>query len=153
MTVDRQSSETVHATCVAVDGHAILLCGRSGSGKSDLALRLIDRGAVLVSDDYTILQRSGDQLIARAPHNIAGKIEVRGLGILEMQAVSESQVWLCIALDEPSERMPEDADTRTMLGISIPFLALNAFEFTAAIKAELALHRLVDAVHNEAQGS
>jgi serine kinase of HPr protein (carbohydrate metabolism regulator) len=60
-------SETVHATCVAIDGRGILIRGRSGAGKSDLALRLIDRGARLVSDDYTILAASGGRLRAAAP--------------------------------------------------------------------------------------
>ena len=49
------SSETIHASCVAIDGRALLIEGASGDGKSDLALRLIDRGATLVSDDYTCL--------------------------------------------------------------------------------------------------
>lgn len=153
MTASAQSSETVHATCVAIDGRAVLLCGRSGSGKSDLALRLIDRGAVLVSDDYTILRRAGGHLIASAPHNIAGKIEVRGLGIVEMQPLPESTVALCLMLDAPVERMPEEDGSQSYLGIHVPSLSLSPFEATAPIKAELALNRLVDAAHNEAQGS
>jgi len=153
MTADTQSSETVHATCIAIGPHAMLLCGRSGSGKSDLALRLIDRGAVLVSDDYTILRRTNDAIIASAPYNIAGKIEVRGLGILESDAAPESRVALCIALDHMVDRMPDEDSSRAFLGMEIPMLTLNAFEPSAPIKAELALRRVVDAAHNEAQGT
>ena len=68
------SSETVHASAVAADGRAVLITGPSGSGKSDLALRLLDRGFTLVSDDQTIVRREGSKLIASAPPNIAGKL-------------------------------------------------------------------------------
>ena len=68
----RLSSDTVHASTVAIDGRAVLITGRSGSGKSDLALRLIDRGFALVSDDQTIVSRDGYQLVATAPATIAG---------------------------------------------------------------------------------
>ena len=81
------SSETHHASTVAVDGRAVLITGPSGSGKSDLALRLLDRGFTLVSDDQTIVRREGNKLIASAPPNIAGKLEIRGVGIVEMDTV------------------------------------------------------------------
>lgn len=74
------SSEMLHATCVAYDGRAVLLIGPSGSGKSDLALRLFDRGFGLVSDDQTMVRKEGARLIASAPLTIAGKMEVRGSG-------------------------------------------------------------------------
>ena len=77
------SSETLHVSAVAIDGRAVLIGGRSGTGKSDLALRLIDRGAVLISDDYTFVHRVQGQALASAPATIAGKIEVRGVGIVE----------------------------------------------------------------------
>lgn len=151
MMATRPSSETVHATCVAIGNDALLLCGRSGSGKSDLALRLLDRGAILVSDDYTILRRSGDMLIASAPSTIFGKIEVRGIGIIARPALPEARVACCIALDEPVERMPEDHNSRSFLDVPLPCLSLHGFEASAPIKVELALRRLVDAAHNEAQ--
>ena len=67
----RLSSETIHASTVAIDGRAVLITGPSGSGKSDLALRLLDRGFALVSDDQTIVKKTGDRLIASAPPTIA----------------------------------------------------------------------------------
>ena len=75
----------VHASTVAIDGRAVLISGPSGSGKSDLALRLLDRGFTLVSDDQTIVRADGDRLIASAPPTIAGKLEVRGIGIVDME--------------------------------------------------------------------
>src|SRR5687768_12453001 len=93
------SSETIHASCVVIGNSAVLLHGASGSGKSDLALRLIDRGAALVSDDYTLLKRVGDRLVASAPPTIAGRIEVRGIGVVEMACVAEAHVRLLVALD------------------------------------------------------
>ena len=67
------SYETVHTSCVAIGGRAVLIGGRSGKGKSDLALRLIDRGAALVSDDYTFVRRVEGRLLASAPDTITGR--------------------------------------------------------------------------------
>lgn len=136
------SSERIHATCVAIGGRAVLLCGASGSGKSDLALRLIDRGAELVSDDQVLITRDGDTLRASPPATIAGKIEVRGLGILAMPHRTAMPVSLLIQLDDPIARMPLDARSRTLAGIEVPVIALPAFEASAPIKAELALREL-----------
>ena len=142
MTVPPLSSETLHASCIAIDGRAVLLHGRSGSGKSDLALRLIDRGARLISDDYTIVRRVGDGLVASAPANIAGKIEVRGLGIVELAAMASAPIALMALLDEMVERMPDDmAPTRPVAGLRLPVIALAGLEASAPIKLELALTR------------
>lgn len=133
-------SETVHASCVAIGGRAVLIAGRSGSGKSDLAVRLVDRGAQLVSDDYTILTAAGDRLLASAPATIAGRIEVRGVGLAELEAVTDVPVCLFIDLDRAPERLPE-AETVVLAGIPVPALGLSALEASAPIKLELALHR------------
>ncbi|HEU0098457.1 MAG TPA: HPr kinase/phosphatase C-terminal domain-containing protein [Allosphingosinicella sp.] len=132
--------ETVHASCVAIGGRAVLLAGRSGAGKSDLALRLIDRGARLVSDDYTELRRAGDRLLARAPATIAGRIEVRGLGILELEAEADVPVCLCADLDGAPDRLPE-ARTIALGGRPIPLVALAPLEPSAPLKLEYALVR------------
>ena len=81
----RLSAETLHASTVATDGRAVVIVGPSGAGKSDLALRLLDRGFTLVSDDRTIIKRNGDRLVASAPASLAGKLEIRGIGIVEME--------------------------------------------------------------------
>jgi serine kinase of HPr protein (carbohydrate metabolism regulator) len=131
-------TETVHASCVAISGRGVLIAGASGRGKSDLALRLIDRGARLVSDDYTILRAENGRLIASAPPNIAGQIEMRGVGIVEMAALAEAPVCLFIDLDTPPERLPEPR-TVTLLHESVPALRLEALEGSGAIKVETAL--------------
>ena len=84
----------VHATAVAIDGRAVLLRGASGSGKSDLGLRLIDAGGRLVADDQSELRRQGRMIIVRAPATIAGLIEVRGVGLFRVDALSEAPVAL-----------------------------------------------------------
>lgn len=133
------SSETVHTSCVAIGGRAVLIGGRSGKGKSDLALRLIDRGAQLVSDDYTFVRRAGGKLLASPPDTIAGKIEVRGIGILEYPAERDVPVGLFVDLDSDPERLPVPGETRMVAGVSIPVVALSALEPSAAIKVEAAL--------------
>ncbi|MGL4312646.1 MAG: HPr kinase/phosphorylase [Sphingomonas sp.] len=137
------SSETLHATSVAINGRAVLIEGSSGAGKSDLALRLIDRGAALISDDYTLLQRQGAALIATPPPSIAGKIEVRGLGIIDWPHVDKVPVALVVTLTEDVERLPADPPQRRVAGVSIPAVAIDSRAASAAIKVEIALRQLV----------
>lgn len=130
----------VHAGCVAIGGRGVLITGPSGSGKSDLALRLVDRGAALVSDDYTDLTARPTGLIASVPAAIAGRIEVRGLGILTAPAAPPCPVALVVAAGVP-ERMP-DAATCAMAGVDMPMIVLSLLEPSAPLKVELALERL-----------
>lgn len=136
------SSETVHASCVAIGGRAVLIMGRPGKGKSDLALRLIDRGAALVSDDYTFIRRSEGRLIAVAPETITGKIEVRGVGILEFPAERDVPVGLVVDLEMDPQRLPTTVEKRTVVGVPIPVIGLAALEASAPIKVEAALKQL-----------
>jgi serine kinase of HPr protein (carbohydrate metabolism regulator) len=138
----RLSSETVHASTVAVDGRAVLITGPSGSGKSDLTLRLLDRGFTLVSDDQTIVRRDGERLIATAPSNIAGKLEIRGLGIVEMEHVSDVPVALLVELRSEIQRLPDDSRERPIIGVPLPLVSIDAMSASAASKVALALDRL-----------
>src|SRR5436853_4152411 len=94
----RLSAETIHASTVASEGRAVLITAPSGSGKSDLALRLLDRGFSLVSDDQTVVKRDGDKLLASPPPNIAGKLEIRGIGIVDVDHLAELPVALIVEL-------------------------------------------------------
>jgi serine kinase of HPr protein (carbohydrate metabolism regulator) len=133
----------IHATSVAIDGHGVLITGRSGTGKSDLALRLIDRGAVLVSDDQTLLRVRDGVLYAYAPAAIRGRIEVRGIGILEMAQVEDVACRLAVAIEAVPERLPPDGRLRTIAGVALPEIGIAALEASAAIKVELALARVI----------
>ena len=141
MSFPRLSSETVHASSVANHGRAVLITGASGSGKSDLALRLIDRGFALVSDDQTLVRRDGDRLIASAPPSIAGKLEVRGIGIVEMDTVADVPVALLVELASDMQRLPDDSRERPILGINLPLVTIDAITASAAAKVVLALNR------------
>lgn len=131
--------ETIHSSSIVIDGSAILLSGPSGSGKSDLALRLIDHGAMLLSDDYTLVQRDGDMLIARPPETIEGRMEVRGVGIVEMPHCPAAPVALILDLSAAPDRMPETPSTLTIAGVAVPVLPFAPFEASAPIKVALAL--------------
>ncbi|MFM7334344.1 MAG: HPr kinase/phosphorylase [Tabrizicola sp.] len=114
------ATETLHATCVAVDGRGLLILGPSGAGKSALALRLIARGAVLVSDDRTRLERVNDRLQASCPNpDLQSMIEARGVGILRAPSVPKADVALVadLALHE-SDRLPPHR-TVTILGKTV----------------------------------
>jgi serine kinase of HPr protein (carbohydrate metabolism regulator) len=128
----------IHASTVAIGGRAVLLEGPSGAGKSDLALRLIDRGARLVSDDYTALTVRDGTLIADAPSRIAGRIEVRGLGIAELLAAGPTPVALRVQLGPEGERMPERR-LAPLSGVAVRQIAIDPFTASAPIRVELAL--------------
>jgi HPr kinase/phosphorylase len=129
----------VHGTCVELAGLGVLLRGSSGSGKSDLALRLIDQGARLVADDRVDLRVEGTALLASSPAPLSGRIEVRGLGIIEVATVREARLGLVVDLVEPSavERLPEPAGC-SFLGVEVPSIQLTPFESSAAAKVRLA---------------
>lgn len=133
-------TETIHASCVAIDGAAVLIAGPSGAGKSDLALRLIDRGAVLVSDDRTIVEPHDGRLIARAPDRIAGRIEVRGVGIVDMPFAANLPVALMVEADDVPARLPDPA-TATLRGIAVPLARLALREASTPCKIDLLLRR------------
>ena len=142
MTEARLSAETLHASTVAIDGRAVLITGSSGSGKSDLALRLLDHGFALVSDDQTIVRRDGARLIASAPPSIAGKLEVRGIGIVDVEHDDDVPVALLVELTSDIQRLPDDASERPLLGLSLPIVSIDAMTASAASKVALALDRL-----------
>ena len=129
----------IHATCVEIAGTGVLLRGESGSGKSDLALRLIDAGARLVADDRTDLVRNGEFVIASAPPDIAGLLEVRGLGVVRHPAVASGPVGLVVDLvpADRVDRMPEPR-CQDLLGLAVPAMDLAPFEAGAAAKVRLA---------------
>ena len=138
----RLSAETVHASTVARDGRAVLITGPSGAGKSDLALRLLDRGFILVSDDQTIVKKDGNRLVASAPPTIAGKLEIRGIGIVEMERTDSAPVALIVELTGDIQRMPDDGRQRPILGVMLPLITIDAMTASAPSKVSLALDRM-----------
>ena len=136
------SSETLHASTVALDGRAVLICGPSGSGKSDLALQLLDRGFILVSDDQTIVRRDNGRLLAAAPPNIRGKLEIRGIGIVDMETADDLPVALFVELTSEIQRLPDDSRERLVLDLAIPLISVDAMTASAPAKVALALDRL-----------
>ncbi len=115
----RTPSVLIHATSVALgpalqqfggpDGFAVLLTGEPGSGKSDVALRLIAEGGRLISDDQTSLSTDGSVLFAQGVDNILGQIEIRGIGIIKLDHAPKAPIALVVNLDRSAapERLPE----------------------------------------------
>ena len=132
------SSELLHASTVAVGGRAVLIEGPPGSGKSDLALRLLDRGAQLVADDQTLVVRTPAGLVARSPQTIEGRMEVRGIGIATFPHLAEAPVALLVRLDPEPPRLPERR-RRVIAGREVRMVVLDPRPASAPIKVELAL--------------
>lgn len=134
-------SRVHQATAVALRGRAVLIEGPPGSGKSSLALALIDRGAVLIGDDGVTLERRAERLLASPPPNTAGLLEVRNLGLLRFPAVAEVPVALVLRLDAAAPRYIEGSEGVEIEGVTVPLLRLWPGGAELALKAELALDR------------
>ena len=129
------------ATAVAIGGRALLIEGAPGSGKSSLALALIDRGAKLIGDDGVMLEVSEGRLLAHPHPETRGLLEVRNLGLLRFDVCESAEVALVLTLDREAPRHIEAAETTERLGIALPMLRLWPDSPVLAIRAELALKR------------
>lgn len=144
----------IHGTCLEIFGVGVLLLGAPGAGKSDLALRLIEPAgtmrALLVADDQVMLDEVGGALRARAPETIAGRLEVRGVGIVTVPYAREAEVRLAVRLTGATtiERMPDfNRQVVSLCGVSIPEMQLDPFEASAAAKVR-AMVQSLDGVGN-----
>lgn len=137
----------IHATCVEILGAGILILGKSGSGKSDLALRFIEnKGAKLVSDDRVDIKIEDGQILAQTPQVLQGLLEVRGVGIFSLDYTPQSVVHIAVelVLDRTEiERLPQEQFYK--LGtVEIPLLKLFPFEASATDKVVIKLKAVLD---------
>ena len=148
----------IHGTCLAIGGEGVLLVGKPGTGKSDLALRLVDQGglglsgqmrvAQLVADDQVVIRRDGGTLVASAPPSLKGKLEIRGLGIAELPVVAETRLRLAVRLTPAAEieRMPDLGSARMdILGIAVPLVLLDPRNASAPARLRAALDQFIRA--------
>lgn len=129
-----------HASCVEFNGKGILIIGESGSGKSDLTLRLIDAGGILIGDDYVELDIKNNEIVVKPAPNIEGMIEVRGIGLIEMVFKEECVLNLALELTDRKqiERLPEVVYFEYE-GVRIPQYKFDPFALSAIPKIKLLL--------------
>ena len=132
--------QQIHATAIEINGIAVLLRGASGSGKSDLALRLIEEGARLIADDRVEINITGGQVYASSPANINGIMEVRGVGILKMGSTTDIPVGLLVqlVLGSEIERLP-DPEYDQLLNQKIKVIKIDPFSVSATAKIRYVL--------------
>jgi len=134
---------SLHATCVEVNGIAVLIKGEPGAGKSSLALQLIDRGAILVADDQTQLTYEEGRIVAQAPQSIKGLLEVRGLGLIFYPFQERALLGLSVEICEKDtvERLP-DPSFFEYYDLRVPLLKLVRDDPLGAIKIELKVRQI-----------
>jgi HPr kinase/phosphorylase len=146
---------TLHGSCVSIDGRGVLLLGMPGAGKSDLVLRLIDqpgcglagilRSSLLVADDQVVIARQDGRLIASAPGALSGKLEVRGLGIVAVNAAASAPLSLAVRLCPLNgiERLPAFPGTPfCCLGLELPLVLIDPSAASAPARVRAALDHL-----------
>ncbi|MBA3814100.1 MAG: serine/threonine protein kinase [Alphaproteobacteria bacterium] len=140
--LDKKDTLLTHGTCVDIKGSGVLIRGNPGMGKSSLALQLMDRGALLVSDDQTILSLETGQVVAGPPSSLKGMMEVRGIGLCTFPFQQKSYLKLCVEICEKREleRLPETLFIEYHQ-VKIPLLKLEKNELLGAIKVEVKLFR------------
>lgn len=140
---EKPASIRIHGTCVAVGSIGVLLMGKSGSGKSDIALRLLSRGATLVADDQVILKREDNKLIANVDDAIRGLLEVRGVGLVRYPIACNTPVRLVVVLDDRSEiEQVPNPQTYSQHGVQIPQITLHGHDASTPDKILAALHAM-----------
>jgi serine kinase of HPr protein (carbohydrate metabolism regulator) len=128
------TDKPIHANALVFNASGLLIIGQSGSGKSDLSLRLIDAGGTLISDDYTILTSDDTQsLYASPPNKIAGLLEIRGIGIVTVPYLEKHKIDCVIELVTEYPRLPENVYA-TYQGVSLRKFFLNPFELSVLNK-------------------
>ena len=136
----------IHSTSVVIDDNGVLILGDSGSGKSDLALRLIDNGATLISDDISICRKNSDNIYLYCPPEIKGLLEVREIGIITVPFVERIKLRLVVNLkSNNNERFPKDSSFR-ILGIKIPIINIEGKNSSAVAKIKVKLNEIRETI-------
>ena len=136
----------IHSTCVVIDDNGVLILGDSGSGKSDLALRLIDSGATLISDDISICRKNSNNIYLYCPPEIKGLLEVREIGIITVPFVERIRLRLVVNLkSNNNERFPKESSFR-ILGIKIPIINIEGKNSSAVAKIKVKLNEIRETI-------
>ncbi len=136
----------MHSSSVVIDDNGVLIMGNSGSGKSDLALRLIDNGATLISDDISICKKTLNNIYLYCPPEIKGLLEVREIGIMTVPFVEKIKLQLVVNLkSKNNERFPKDSSLK-ILGIKIPLINIDGKNSSAVAKIKLKLNEIRETI-------
>ncbi len=136
----------MHSSSVVIDDNGVLILGDSGSGKSDLALRLIDNGATLISDDISICRKNSNNIYLHCPPEIKGLLEVREIGIITVPFVERIKLRLVVNLkSKNNERFPKDNSFR-ILGIKIPLISIEGKNSSAVAKIKVKLNEIRETI-------
>ena len=132
-------SKRVHGTAVALEDNGVLIIGRSGSGKSDLALRLIDSGGTLISDDQTLCLKKHNDIFLFSIEEIYGLLEIRGMGIIKVPYIENIKMKIVVSMVKKTERLCR-RKKKKFLGLNYPLLELEPNEVSAVAKIKLKLN-------------
>ena len=136
----------IHSTSVVIDDNGVLILGDSGSGKSDLALRLIDNGATLISDDISICRKNSNNIYLYCPPEIKGLLEVREIGIITVPFVERIKLRLVVNLKSNNNERSTKDNYITILGIKIPIINIEGKNSSAVAKIKVKLNEIRETI-------
>ena len=134
-------TKRVHSTSVVIEDAGVMITGKSGLGKSDLALRLIDSGATLISDDITICEKIGKSIFLFPPNDTKGLLEVREIGIMTVPYIENIKLSLFVELVETEiERLPQKS-FKKLLNIKINKIKIQGKNSSSVAKIKLKINK------------
>ncbi len=133
-------SKRVHGTSIALEDNGVLIVGRSGSGKSDLALRLIDSGGTLISDDQTLCLKRKNEIFLFSIKEIYGLLEVRGMGIIKVPYIENVKMKIIVSLVKTKSKQSNFKNKKKLFGLNFPYLEIDPNEISAVAKIKLKLN-------------
>ena len=135
-------TKKVHSTSVVIEDAGVMITGKSGFGKSDLALRLIDSGATLISDDVTICEKIGDSIFLFPPNETKGLLEVREIGIMTVPYIENIKLSLLVELVETEiDRLPQKSFAK-LLNIKIKKIKIQGRNSSSVAKIKLKINEI-----------
>ena len=133
-------SKRIHGSSVALEDNGVLIIGNSGSGKSDLALRLIDSGGTLISDDQTLCLKKQNEIFLFSIAAIYGLLEIRNMGIIKVPYVENVKMKIIVSLVQKKTERLYPKNKKRLLGLNFPHLELEPNEISAVAKIKLKLN-------------
>ena len=127
MKIYKDNSKIIHASSIDINGKGVVILGKSGTGKSNLAIKLISMGAKLISDDQSLLKLTENKIIISKPETTPNFIEARGIGLIEVPFVVSAKLFCFVKITNLELNRLPNAKNKYCFGKKIKMIEFNPF--------------------------